>query len=110
MAGNTKKSASSKKKKPAASKTKKPAAAKTKKPAATKTKKPVTSKTKAPGGSKATTSLAWSVNPLPGAKQYVNSVAISADASVLIAGTYFFDYSPAGHSISGKKSFTVGVF
>lgn len=56
------------------------------------------------------TPLAWKVKPLPKAKQYVNSVAISADGSKVIAGTYFFDYSRTGHSLTGQKPFTVGVF
>ena len=54
--------------------------------------------------------LSWKINPLPAATQYVNSVAISSDGSKVIAGTYYFDYSRTGHSLTGKLPFTVGVF
>jgi hypothetical protein len=74
-----------------------------------KTKKPVSKKATA-AKSKKQNPLKWKLNPLPKAGQYVNSVAISGDGSKVIAGTYFFNYSPAGHSITGEKPFTVGVF
>lgn len=77
---------------------------------AKKTKKPAGSKPTSSSKPKAGSALVWSVNPLPGAGQYVNSVAISADASVLVAGTYYFNYGTAAHSVAADQSFTVGVF
>lgn len=77
---------------------------------AKKTKKSTGPKPTPPSKPKTNSALLWSVNPLPGAGQYVNSVAISADASVLVAGTYYFNYGTAAHTVAADQSFTVGVF
>lgn len=54
----------------------------------------------------------WKQNPIPAGKNlYVNSVGISGDGQLVIAGNYFHDYSPtANHTPTADPTFTVGVF
>jgi WD40 repeat protein len=50
----------------------------------------------------------WIASPYPG--QYVNSVGISADGSLVVAGTYFHTYDRAQSQASAASApFTVGV-
>ena len=51
----------------------------------------------------------WKKSPI--SKEYVNSVAISADAGTVVAGTYFFPYGGgAKHNPADAKLITVGTF
>jgi len=71
---------------------------------------PGASKKKKTGpGATASLKPRWKKSPIP--KQYVNSVAISADAGTVVAGTYFFPYA-AGvkHSPADATLITVGTF
>lgn len=54
----------------------------------------------------------WKICPFPNSNspEYINSVAISGDGSVVIAGTYYYDYKLAGHMQPTVPTFTVGVF
>jgi hypothetical protein len=54
----------------------------------------------------------WKINPLPATKNsYINSVAISGDGQLVIAGNYFHVYSTvANHTTATAPMFTVGVF
>ena len=53
---------------------------------------------------------AWKISPLPGETptQYINSVAISADASLSVAGTFYHDYGI--HVPAPATFFPAGVF
>ena len=69
-------------------------------------KKTKTSGTKAPS-----MTLSWKNSPITAPQEYVNSVAISADGSLVVAGTYYFPYSAgAKHSAADTMPITVGTF
>lgn len=54
----------------------------------------------------------WKKNPITGGKNlYINSVGISGDGQLVIAGNYYHNYSTtANHTPTTDPSFTVGVF
>lgn len=53
----------------------------------------------------------WKSTPISKPQEYVNSVAISADGSTVVAGTYFFPYTAgAKHSSTDVAPITVGTF
>jgi len=54
---------------------------------------------------------AWKASPISKPQEYVNSVAISADASIVVAGTFYFPYAAgAKHSSADTLPITVGTF
>jgi WD40 repeat protein len=53
----------------------------------------------------------WKVSPISTPQEYVNSVAISADGSIVVAGTFYFPYAAgAKHSPADVAQITVGTF
>ena len=53
----------------------------------------------------------WQASPITAPQEYVNSVSISADGSVVVAGTFFFPYAAgAKHSTADVSAITVGTF
>ena len=53
----------------------------------------------------------WKKSPISKPQEYVNSVAIAQDGSIVVAGTYFFPYGAgAKHNPADVKPITVGTF
>ncbi len=53
----------------------------------------------------------WQDSPITSPAEYINSVAISQDGSVVVAGTYYFPYGGgAKHSPADAPQITVGTF
>jgi len=52
----------------------------------------------------------WKRSPISSPVEYVNSVAISDDGSIVVAGTYFFPYAGAKHSPADLALIKVGTF
>jgi hypothetical protein len=72
---------------------------------------PTAKKTKKPPVKSSSMKPSWKTSPITNPQEYVNSVAISADASTVVAGTYYFPYAPgAKHSPADISPITVGTF
>jgi WD40 repeat protein len=54
----------------------------------------------------------WQDSPITTPAEYINSVAISQDGGVVVAGTYYFPYGGGGakHSPADSPQITVGTF
>jgi len=68
-------------------------------------------KTRAVNGKIQSMKPSWKSSPITKPQEYINSVAISGDGSVVVAGTYFFPYGAgAKHSPADTTAITVGTF
>jgi hypothetical protein len=69
-------------------------------------KKAKTAKTK-----KGSLKPSWKSSPITKPQEYINSVTISGDGSVVVAGMYYFPYSAgAKHSAADTGQIAVGTF
>jgi WD40 repeat protein len=67
--------------------------------------------TKKKSASSSSITPSWKTSPISSPKEYINSVAISSDGSIVVAGTYYFPYAAgAKHTPADTPPITVGTF